>query len=244
MKILELARCIDHSALKPETGEAEIRKLTAQALEHHFAAVCVNACWIDLVSDLIHHAGADNPDNPDQYVAPCACVGFPFGTSPKSVKAAEAATCVKLGAHEIDMVIFIPSLLAGDINRARDDVMEVVKAVRLVRPGTIVKVILETALLNPEQIALGCRAAQEAGADFVKTSTGFHPAGGATEAAVRQLRAHAGEMKVKASGGIRNLATARAMLAAGANRLGCSASVAILEELEKGSTEKAHSTGY
>ena len=231
MKKLELARCIDHTILKPEAREADIRAVTAQAIEHHFAAVCVNACWIDLVSDILHHAGADNPDNPDKYVAPCACVGFPFGTSPKNVKALEAATCVKRGAHEIDMVIFIPSLLAGELDKAREDVTEVVKAARQVWPRTRVKVIMETALLNSEQIAMGCLAAREGGADFVKTSTGFHPAGGATEAAVKQLKTHAGELKVKASGGIRNLATAQIMLAAGADRLGCSASVAILEEL-------------
>jgi deoxyribose-phosphate aldolase len=228
---LELARCIDHTILKPEASEADVRALTAQAVEHRFAAVCVNPCWIELVSDLLHHAGTDNPEKPDCYTAPCACVGFPFGTSLKISKAAEAAACVKHGAHEIDMVVFIPALLAGQIDKTIEEVMEVVKAARGVWPRTLVKVILETALLNAEQIALGCRAAQEGGADFVKTSTGFHPAGGASIEAVKLLKKHAGDMKVKASGGIRNLSTAQAMLAAGADRLGCSASVAILQEL-------------
>jgi deoxyribose-phosphate aldolase len=127
------------------------------------------------------------------------------------------------------MVIFLPAVLAGDLATARADVRAVVEASRATRTNMVVKVILETALLTAEQIALGCRAAGEAGADFVKTSTGFHPAGGASVEAVRLLKAHAGKLKVKAAGGIRDAATARAMLNAGADRLGCSASVAILE---------------
>ena len=126
------------------------------------------------------------------------------------------------------MVIALPALLAGNLAAARADVLEVVKAARAVWKKTVVKVILETAVLSEEQIALGCQAAREGGADFVKTSTGFHPKGGATVQSVALLKQYGGGLKVKAAGGIRDLATAQAMLKAGADRLGCSASVAIV----------------
>ena len=126
------------------------------------------------------------------------------------------------------MVISLPSLLHGRLEEARGDVFEVVRIARAVHRSTLVKVILETAALSEEQVALGCQAALEGGADFVKTSTGFHPKGGATVEAVSWLKKYGGGLKVKASGGIRDAAGARAMLAAGADRLGCSASVAIV----------------
>ena len=158
-------------------------------------------------------------------------VGFPFGAQRSSVKAFEAETCVKHGADEIDMVIWIPALVSGNLDVVRQDVRAVVAGAKAVSEKTIVKVILETALLNESQIAIGCQAASEGGADFVKTSTGFHPAGGATAQAVRWLKQYSCGLRVKASGGIRDLATAQAMLDAGADRLGCSASVAIINEL-------------
>ena len=135
------------------------------------------------------------------------------------------------GADEIDMVIWIPALLSGNLDAARQDVELVVKAAKRVSRKAIVKVILETAILNESQIALGCQAAGEGGADFVKTSTGFHPAGGASVEGVRWLKQYCGSLRVKASGGIRDLVTAQAMLAAGADRLGCSAGVAIINSL-------------
>lgn len=223
-----LARMIDHTILKAEATEADVRAIVAEAIAHKFASVCVNPCWANLVSDLLHAAGLDDVGKTPTPVHTCACVGFPLGANRTTIKAVEAGNCVKDGAQEIDMVIAIPTLLAGDLAAARHDVLEVVRAARAVWAQTVVKVILETAVLNEEQIALGCQAAREGGADFVKTSTGFHPKGGATVQSVALLKKYAGGLKVKAAGGIRDLATARAMVAAGADRLGCSASVAII----------------
>jgi deoxyribose-phosphate aldolase len=224
----ELARRIDHTLLKPEAGESAIRALVEEAMVFHFAAVCVNPCWIELVNNLFSVASGKSSGSVEPSVALCAVVGFPFGTQCSAIKAQEAQHCAKAGADEIDMVIWIPALLSGNLESARKDVQQVAAAAKAVRPDIVVKVILETALLNEEQIALGCRAAREGGADFVKTSTGFHPAGGASVQAVRWLKQYSGHLRVKASGAIRDLATAQAMLDAGADRLGCSASVAIV----------------
>ncbi len=228
MNRLQLARCVDHTVLKSEAGEREIRTATAEALEYGFAAVCVNSGWIKLVKSLLDAAGNNGSDH---VVAACGVVGFPLGAADTTVKAFEAQRCVNSGADEIDMVIWLPALLSGDVDLARKDVAEVVKAAKGVCGKTLVKVILETAILNESQIAMGCQAAGEGGADFVKTSTGFHPAGGASVQAVRWLKQYSGSLRVKASGGIRDLVTAQAMLAAGADRLGCSASVAIIKSL-------------
>ncbi len=233
MTRLQLARRIDHTLLKPEAGEADIRALAATALEYHFAAVCVNGCWIRLVRTILDKSQIEGSGNKAIRVAACAVVGFPFGTQETSVKAFEAAECVRAGAEEIDMVIRLPALLSGQLDAARKDIQEVVVAAKTVASDTVVKVILETAILTEPQIAMGCQAAREAGADFVKTSTGFHPAGGATAQAVRWMKAYCGNLRVKASGGIRDLATAQAMLEAGADRIGCSAGVAIVKELAK-----------
>lgn len=231
----QLARCIDHTLLIPQATQSQICALVAQAIEFRFAAVCVNPCWVDLVSALLRQAGVNDPQTADSPVATCACVGFPFGVALPATKAVEAAACVRNGAAEIDMVIFLPAVLAGDLDRARRDVLEVTRATRSLRSRAVVKVILETALLAEEHVALGCRAAREGGADFVKTSTGFHPAGGAGVLAVQWLKKHSGGLRVKAAGGIRDWPTAQAMLAAGADRLGCSASVAIVTAAEKAS---------
>jgi deoxyribose-phosphate aldolase len=144
-----------------------------------------------------------------------------------SVKAMEAVAAVKDGAHEIDMVISLPALITADLDTARQEVFDVVRAARAAQPETLVKVILETAALTEEQTALGCHAAREGGADFVKTSTGFHPKGGATDETVAWLVKHAAGLQVKASGGIRDRATAEKYLAMGATRLGTSSGVAI-----------------
>lgn len=222
----QLARMIDHTILKAEATEGDVRKVVAEAIAHRFASVCVNPRWANLVSDLIHAAKADDPA--DRPVATCAVVGFPLGANRTITKAIEAASCVKDGAGEIDMVISLPALIAGDLDYARNDVAEVVSAARAVWKSAVVKVILETAALTEEQIALGCTAAREGGADFVKTSTGFHPKGGATIQTVGWLKKYAPGLKVKAAGGIRDYATALQMVQAGADRLGCSASVAII----------------
>ncbi|HVX86421.1 MAG TPA: deoxyribose-phosphate aldolase [Phycisphaerae bacterium] len=233
---IDLARTIDHTLLKAEATEAEIRKVVGEAVAHRFASVCVNGRWTALVSGLLREAGVNDPGKTDRAVLACAVVGFPLGANRSIIKAIEASTCAKDGAQEIDMVISLPALLTGDLEDARNDVYEVVRAARAVSPRTVVKVILETAALNEEQTALGCRAAVEGGADFVKTSTGFHPKGGATVESVGWLKKYGGGagLKVKASGGIRDYATAKQMLDAGADRLGCSAGVAIVSGTSAG----------
>jgi deoxyribose-phosphate aldolase len=225
-----LARLIDHTILKAEATEAEVRKIVQEAVQHKFASVCVNGRWVNLVSDLLHEAGVGDPAKTDQPVLTCAVVGFPLGANRSTIKAIEASSCVKDGAQEIDMVISLPDVMAKQSEYVRQDIFEVVRASRAVWKNTVVKVILETAALTEEQVALGCAAAVEAGADFVKTSTGFHPKGGATVQTVEWLKKYGGSkgLKVKASGGIRDAATAQQMVKAGADRLGCSASVAIV----------------
>jgi deoxyribose-phosphate aldolase len=221
----DLARAIDHTILKAEASEAEVRKIVAEAVEHRFASVCVNSRWVKLVAELLHGAGADEGE---RAVKTCAVVGFPLGAMKSSVKVMEAIAAVKDGAREIDMVISLSDVIAGDLDGARAEVFEVVRGARAANREALVKVILETAALTEEQIALGCQAAREGGADFVKTSTGFHAKGGATEEAVRWLVKYGEGMKVKASGGIRDRAAGEKMIAAGASRIGTSNGVAIV----------------
>ncbi|MGQ9649360.1 MAG: deoxyribose-phosphate aldolase [Phycisphaerae bacterium] len=216
-----LAAMIDHTLLKPEATAADIDRLCDEAMRYQFAAVCVNPIWVPrcarkLVSSTVRVASV---------------AGFPLGTSCPQVKAAEARHAIEDGAVEVDMVIHVGDLIDGNLSSVKDDIGAVAEAIHSGSRQNVLKVILETATLTKEQIIAGCRCAAEAGADFVKTSTGFHPAGGATVDAVRLLRAHAGSMKVKAAGGIRTLDAALAMIAAGADRLGCSASVAIMQQL-------------
>ena len=237
----ELARRIDHTILKPEATAPEVHKVVAEAIQHQFASVCVAPAWVAKVSAMLKGSG----------VPCCTVIGFPHGTSKPTVKAIEATAAVKDGAQEIDVVAFLPFLLNLDLDSAKAELMEIVRAARAVRSETLVKVIVESAVLmklGPEKgqraIEVACRAVRESGCDFIKTSTGFHPAGGASIEAVRLMKKHAEGLQVKASGGIRDLATAKAMLDAGADRLGLSASVAILEELKQGGKSAATASGY
>ncbi|MEX0428830.1 deoxyribose-phosphate aldolase [Nocardioides sp. DS6] len=214
----EIAKLIDHTLLKPEATRADVDALIAEAVELGTYSVCVSPSMLPVTV-------------PDTLKVAAVC-GFPSGTHTSSVKAAEAAESVRRGADEIDMVI--------DIGAAKehryDDVRADVAAVRDAVPTpTVLKVIIESAVLTDEEIVGICRAAVEAGADFVKTSTGFHPAGGATEHAVHLMRETVGpDLGVKASGGVRTLAQAEAMIAAGATRLGVSGSRALLTGAQPG----------
>jgi deoxyribose-phosphate aldolase len=227
---MSLADRIDHTNLKPEADAAAITGLCDQAKAHHFATVCVNGRFIASVADQL----ADAP------VKPCATVGFPLGAGKPTVQAIEATSACKDGAEEIDFVAHLPLLMQRDLDAARSHFIEIVKNARAVRKSVIIKVIIESALLMQDvsadeaeaRIATACQAARESGCDFVKTSTGFHPAGGATVEAVRLMRHHAPALHVKAAGGIRTYDDAKAMLDAGADRIGCSASVAIIEAAE------------
>lgn len=214
----QLARLIDHTALKPETSLEEIRALCAEALEFTFAAACVNPCFVPFVAERL--AGSE--------VEVCTVVGFPFGANHTEIKAREAERAIADGATEIDMVMSVGMLVSGRNDFVEADMRAVVSAVRQARKGTIVKVILETALLSDEQKTTACKLAQNAGADFVKTSTGFSK-GGATASDIALMRRTVGEeMGVKASGGIRSAEDARLMIAHGATRIGASASVRIV----------------
>jgi deoxyribose-phosphate aldolase len=216
-----LARCIDHTVLKPEATAAQIDRLCEECRTYGFAAACVNPVWVERASARL--AGSTT--------RVASVVGFPLGAATTEVKAAEAMLAAEQGAREIDMVVHLGALLDGDRSAVTGDIAAVVDAAKSVADEVVVKVILETAALTDEQIILGCRCTAEAQADFVKTSTGFHPAGGATARHVALLRKHAAPLKVKAAGGIRDLPTALAMLEAGADRLGMSASVAVMQAL-------------
>lgn len=211
-----LARAIDHTLLKPEATTEDIQQLCNEALDHKFYSVCVNSRWVSVCKDILGDSG----------VKISAVCGFPLGAVHTATKTFEASVSAANGAEEIDMVLPIGLLIEGKFDTVASDIRQVVEAVR---GQAIVKVILETGFLNDEQKRAGCRIALEAGAAFVKTSTGFGP-GGATVADIRLMREAVGpEMGVKASGGIRDTETAILMLEAGANRLGTSSGVAIVQ---------------
>lgn len=214
---MSIAKCIDHTVLKPQTTEAAVRKLCAEAAQYGFASVCVNPCWVALCADLLK----------DTEVDVCTVIGFPLGANTSAVKAFEAAEAIRQGATEVDMVLNVGALKDGNADLVRADIAAVVEAAK---GKALVKVILEICLLTDEEKRIACRLAKEAGADYVKTSTGFST-GGATEADIALMRAEVGpEMGVKASGGIRDYATAQAMIRAGASRIGASAGVQIVAE--------------
>lgn len=212
-----IAVLIDHTILKPEATRADVLRICREARQYGFASVCVNPYWVPLVA-------AELAGSP---VKVCSVIGFPFGATSTEAKVAEAAAALRAGAQELDMVINVGALRSGDHESAKLDIQQVVRAAH--EAGAAVKVILETALLDDNQKAVGCTLAKLAGADFVKTSTGFGP-GGATAQDVALMRTVVGpEMGVKAAGGIRTLADLKAMTAAGATRIGASASVKIVE---------------
>ena len=213
-----LAQLIDHTHLAPTARASDIDKVCAEAREHGFFSVCVQPCWVSRAKREI--AGGEP--------RVCTVVGFPLGVNATVIKAEETRVAIAAGADEIDMVMNLGWLLDGDFVALREDIAAVVAAAA----GRTVKVILETARLEPEQITQASTLAVEAGAHFVKTSTGFGP-GGATVAAVARMRAAVGaQIGVKASGGVRDAAAAQAMIAAGASRIGASASIAIVEGWE------------
>jgi deoxyribose-phosphate aldolase len=215
----ELAHLIDHSVLKPEASADEIRAGADVVRRREIAFYCVQPCWVATAARLLADTNARI----------VAVIGFPHGCDRSDVKARGAAAAHADGAHEIDMVLNIGALKSGDTITVGRDIETVVRAV----PGVPVKVILEATALTDAEKKTGCRLARDAGAAFVKTSTGFHSSGGATVADVRLLRASVGpDFGVKASGGIRTLADALAMIEAGANRIGASASGDILAALE------------
>jgi deoxyribose-phosphate aldolase len=212
-----IAGLIDHTLLKPEATEADIRKICGEARVYGFASVCVNPYWVPVVAAEL--AGSA--------VKVCSVIGFPLGASVMEIKIAETRAAVRAGAHEIDMVLNIGELRSGNHNAVAEDIHAVVDAAHT--GGAIVKVIIETALLDDEQKTVACTLSKEAGADFVKTSTGFAAHGATVEDVALMRKTVGAEMGVKASGGIRTLEDLRKMVAAGATRIGTSAGVKIVE---------------
>lgn len=213
-----IAHAIDHTLLKPDATPQQIEQLCAEAREHHFASVCVNPSYVPLCARLLH--GSD--------VAVCTVIGFPLGATSTAAKVFEAEQAIRDGAREVDMVLQIGRLKAGDHDYVREDIQRVVAAAHA--GGAICKVIFETSMLTDDEKRAAAALCVEAGADFVKTSTGFG-GGGATVDDVRLMRAAVGDKAgVKASGGVRSLQDAQAMIAAGATRIGASSGVTIARE--------------
>ncbi|MCB9914555.1 MAG: deoxyribose-phosphate aldolase [Planctomycetes bacterium] len=211
-----LGAAIDHTLLKPEATAREIDTLCDEALQHRFASVCVNSTWVKRCAEILGGSG----------VLVCTVVGFPLGACVPEVKAYEARRAIEDGACEVDMVLNVGALKSGDDAFVRRDIAGVAEVCH--RLGARLKVILETCLLSDDEKVRACRLAKEAGADFVKTSTGFSKGGATLEDVALMRRTVGPAMGVKASGGVRDTASAQAMLAAGATRIGASASVAIV----------------
>jgi len=212
---VQLSHYIDHTLLKPDAQSSQIEKLCQEAQKHSFFSVCVNSSYARQCSAWLKGSS----------VKVCCVVGFPLGAMDTSSKAFETKTAISNGAQEIDMVIHIGALKEGRFDYVKNDIEEVVKAA----DGRIVKVIIETALLTDDEKVLACKAAMEAGAHFVKTSTGFS-GGGATVEDVRLMKETVGnQLEVKASGGIKDAQQAQALIAAGATRLGTSSGIALTQ---------------
>ena len=213
-----VAGMIDHTLLKPDATRQDIDKLCREAAQFHFATVCVNPAWVALAAQLLRGSG----------VGVCSVVGFPLGATTADVKHYETRRAIFDGATEIDMVINIGALKSGDLQTVERDIAAVVGPCR--EANVVSKVILEVALLNDDEKIAGCTLSKAAGADFVKTSTGF-ASGGATAEDVALMRRVVGpDMGVKAAGGVKDLRSAQAMIQAGADRIGASVGVKIVQE--------------
>jgi deoxyribose-phosphate aldolase len=215
-----IASLIDHTILKPEAVRGDVKTTCAEALKYGFASVCVNSFWTPFVASELRGSA----------VKVCTVAGFPLGAASTAAKIAETRAAIADGAEEIDMVINMGALRGGETAIVEADIRAIADAAH--GQGAILKVIVETALLNEEEKILACRSAVAAGADFVKTSTGFSRSGATTDDVALMRRTVGPSIGVKASGGIRTLADLQAMVAAGANRIGASASVRILESAD------------
>lgn len=227
-----VAAMIDHTLLKPDATRADVEKLCREAAEFRFATVCVNPVWVSLAAASLRGSG----------VGVCSVVGFPLGATTPDVKQYETRRAIFDGATEIDMVINVGALKSGDLRTVERDIEAVVEPCRPC--GVVSKVIIEAALLSDEEKITACTLSKAAGADFVKTSTGFGP-GGATAADVALMRRVVGsEMGVKAAGGVRDLEGLKAMVAAGATRVGASAGVKIVQETRGQHLAASSQAGY
>lgn len=218
---MDYAKMIDHTLLKPEATKEQVKNLCEEAVQYGFHSVCVNSSFVYYCTELLK----------DSDVKVCTVIGFPLGAMSTAGKAAEAQAAVADGAEELDMVIHVGMIKSGDWDYVKQDIASVVEAAG---DKAVVKVILETCLLTDEEKRKACMICKEAGASFVKTSTGFSN-GGATVKDVALMREAVGsDMGVKASGGIRSFQDARAMVEAGADRIGASSGIAIIREQKEG----------
>jgi deoxyribose-phosphate aldolase len=215
-----VAHMIDHTLLKPDATQDQVAQLCYEARKHGFASVCVNPSYVKLCADILKDSG----------VVVCTVIGFPLGATSTETKAFEAQKALRDGATEVDMVINVGALRSRDYERVEADIAAVARAVHA--GGGLLKVIIEAALLTDEEKVAACQLARVAGADYVKTSTGFGPGGATAEDVALMRRVVGAGMGVKASGGIRSYEDARKMIAAGASRIGASASVKIAQEAD------------
>ncbi len=211
---MELAKYIDHTLLKPDATETQIKQLCEEADTHKFFSVCINPTHVKLASQLLSNSS----------VKVCTVIGFPLGANSASVKAYETVDAIENGADEIDMVINVGALKSGDLETVEEDIASVVEAAN----GKLVKVIIETSLLNDEEKQTACRLAEQAGCNFVKTSTGFSGGGATVEDVTLMKSAVSANIEVKASGGVRSREDAVKMIEAGATRIGASSGIAIV----------------
>ena len=220
----DLAGYIDHTLLDATATKEQIEQRCGEAKAYGFHTVCVNGRWVALVAERL--AGSE--------VAVGGVVSLPLGADTTKIKVAQAKEAVFAGADEVDMVADLAAIIEGDSKYLADQLSKVLKVCRSMRPAVVLKVIIESAALNDEQKIFACRTAQHVGVDFIKTSTGLHPAGGATVEDIKLMKETAPECKIKAAGGIKTVKQALEMLAAGAQRIGTSSGVQIIEEFKAG----------
>jgi deoxyribose-phosphate aldolase len=220
----QLAGVIDHTLLDATATKEKIEQLCQEAKNYGFHTVCVNGRWIPLVAEQLHNTK----------VKVGGVVSLPLGAETTKIKVAQAKEAIFAGADEIDMVADLAAIIAGDTKYLQAQLNAVLKVCRSMRPAVVLKVIIESAALNNDQKIFACQVAEKCGVDFIKTSTGLHPAGGATVEDVKLMKETAPNCKIKAAGGIRTAKQVLEMLAAGAERIGTSSSVKIINELRAG----------
>ena len=220
----QLAQCIDHTLFDATATKEQVKQLCQEAKTYGFHTVCVNGRWVSLAAELL--AGSK--------VAVGGVVSLPLGADTNKMKAAQARDTIFAGADEIDMVADLASIIEGDSKYLLSQLQAVLRICRSMRPPVVLKVIIESAALSREQKIFACRIAQEAGVNFIKTSTGLHPAGGATIEDIKLMKETAPNCKIKAAGGIRTAKQALEMLEAGAERIGTSSGVQIINEFRSG----------
>jgi deoxyribose-phosphate aldolase len=220
----QLAGCIEHTLLSATATKEQIKQLCRQAKDHGFHSVCVNGRWVSWAAEML--LGSN--------VAVGSVVSLPLGADSTKIKVAQANDAIFAGADEIDMVADLAAVIDGDAKYLSGQLHEVLKVCRSMKPPVVFKVIIESAALDIDQKIFACRVAQDVGVDFIKTSTGFHPAGGATIEDIKLIKESAPNCRIKAAGGIKTPKQAIAMLEAGAERIGTSLAVKIMEEFKAG----------